>query len=465
MKVKFKLFGIYTGIVLSLGAMTGCRKFVTAEPPKTQLLSTGVFSSDATANSAVAGMYSYMYQLNNASSTYGGYHLTICTALSADELYRPALPADPFYTNNLSPASLDVARIWASSYGIIYNANAVLEGLQTSTSVSASMKAQLAGEALFIRAFCHFYLVNLFGDVPLVTTTNVKQSIVVGRSSKDSVYKQIIADLEQAKSTLATNYSFSGNERVRANKWVASAFLARVYLYTGDWANAEAQATAVINNSSLYSLPANLNSVFLKSSNEAIWQFLSYTGSGYTIAGSQLLPASYTVAPAYALTSFQQNAFETGDQRKIAWTNSYTASGQAYVIPFKYKQRTNASGTGGEYDMVLRLAEQYLIRAEARVQLNNLSGSKEDINAIRARAGLPGTSANDRASMLLAVDHERQAELFTEWGHRWLDLKRTGRINTVLSAEKPAWVASKALFPIPTTELANNPALSQNAGY
>lgn len=116
--------------------------------------------------------------------------------------------------------------------------------------------------------------------------------------------------------------------------------------------------------------------------------------------------------------------------------------------------------------MVLRLAEQYLIRAEARVHLDNFNGAKEDVNLIRQRAGLPGTTANNGPALLNAIAHERQVELFTEWGHRWLDLKRTGQANTILNNEKaPGWQPMDTLYPIPQNELILNKNLTQNQGY
>jgi hypothetical protein len=115
--------------------------------------------------------------------------------------------------------------------------------------------------------------------------------------------------------------------------------------------------------------------------------------------------------------------------------------------------------------MMLRLAEQYLIRAEARAQLENIPGAQEDLNAIRSRAGLPDTDADDKASLLLAIERERQAELFAEGGHRWLDLKRTNRADAVLGPLKADWQTPDALFPIPDAERQLNPNLTQNDGY
>jgi hypothetical protein len=114
----------------------------------------------------------------------------------------------------------------------------------------------------------------------------------------------------------------------------------------------------------------------------------------------------------------------------------------------------------------LRLAEQYLIRGEARAHQNNVQGAQEDLNIIRSRAGLGATTANDESSLLAVIETERQVELFAEWGHRWFDLKRTGRADAVLSLEKaPNWQSTDRLYPIPFEEIKINPSLTQNPGY
>ena len=116
--------------------------------------------------------------------------------------------------------------------------------------------------------------------------------------------------------------------------------------------------------------------------------------------------------------------------------------------------------------MILRLAEQYLIRAEARAQQGNLTGAIGDLNIIRERAGLPDLStALTQDKVIAAVMQERRIELVSEWGQRWLDLKRTGQVDSVLSKIKPTWKINGQLYPIPQSELTNDPNLVQNPGY
>jgi hypothetical protein len=139
------------------------------------------------------------------------------------------------------------------------------------------------------------------------------------------------------------------------------------------------------------------------------------------------------------------------------------------IVPFKYKPFNPDKPETVEYSTVLRLAEQYLIRAEARArQGNDLTGAAEDLNAIRGRAGATPVDPNSsQDELLLAVELERRKEFFFEWGHRWFDLKRTGRASVFLAPLKgTTWQSSDELYPIPASEIAQNPHLNpQNNGY
>jgi hypothetical protein len=249
--------------------------------------------------------------------------------------------------------------------------------------------------------------------------------------------------------------------------------LARVYLYTEDWANAETEATSLIDHSALFQLE-DLNNVFLKNSREAIWQ-LQPVNQGWNTedARAYIIPSTGFgyFNPLY-LSDQLLNSFEANDQRKTEWVGKFTdatvTSNVDYYYPFKYKSVTlNAPVT--EYSAIFRLAEQYLIRAEARTHLNNIGGAQDDLNTIRSRAGLPNTTAGDAVSLLSAILHERHVELFTEWGHRWLDLKRTGTVDSVMSVVTPlkggTWNLNWKLYPIPLEEINRDPNLVQNPGY
>lgn len=455
---------LWTMMLAFLFMNLGCKKFVQVDPPQTQLTSAAVFTDDASATSSLRGIYSEMMRTSGFAS--GGINSITClTALSSDELFNYSLTPDmiQFYDNALSATNTLVkTSLWEEGYKYIYYANATLEGLSRSSSVSASLKNQLTGEAKFIRAFCHFYLVQLFGDIPLVLSTDYRVNQILPRTSVNLVMNQIVADLKKAEELLATDYSFSGGEKVCPNKWAATALLARCYLYREDWAAAESEATAVINQNTDFSLEHDLNRVFLKNSSEAIWQLMPVQPNKNTNEGNAFIltgqPSIYSLRPALL------DSFESGDLRKSSWVNSVTIGSKTYYYPFKYKVKNAAALT--EYSMVLRLAEQYLIRAEARARQGNILGAQQDLDAIRTRAGLGNTTATDQASLLRAIQHERLTELFTEWGHRWMDLKRTGEVSPVLQHVKTTSIQLQdLLYPIPKSEINNDPSLVQNPGY
>jgi hypothetical protein len=275
------------------------------------------------------------------------------------------------------------------------------------------------------------------------------------------VYSQIINDLLDAKNLLPADYITT--ERVRPNKWTAAALLSRCFLYTNQWQNASLEANAIIA-SGTYSLEPDLNNVFLNSSTEAIWQLLPVRPGFNTYEGLEILPTSPFSYPTYLVTTSLRGSFENGDNRKTSWINSRVYNNDTLYFLFKYKIPNGTILT--EYYMVFRLAEQYLIHAEAAQNLNNIADAQADINIIRSRAGLGNTLANDIPSLKLAIEQERRTELFCEWGHRWYDLKRTGRANNILASIKGVtWQSTDVLWPVPQQEINLNPALTQNPGY
>jgi hypothetical protein len=376
-----------------------------------------------------------------------------------------------FFENALNSSNVP---FWQELYNEIHVANAVLEGLSASGGVTAKVRGQLTGEAKFMRAFFLFYAVNLFGDVPLVTTTNYQVDNTITRMPKAQVYLQLIQDLKDAQSLLSDNFlDAAGNptsQRVRPNRGAATALLARAYLYNGNWDSAEVQASLVIDHSLLYSLDT-LNGVFLKNSTESIWQ-LQPNQPGYNTFDAYYFVLSSlpgTGNGCVAVSTNLLNVFEQGDNRLVNWIGIFTAdSVNYYYYPNKYKVYIQNQPVT-EYLMVLRLAEQYLIRAEARARLGNIGGAQADLNKIRFRAGLPYTSSGNQLSLLASILHERQVELFTEWGHRWFDLKRTGNVDGIMSLVTPlkngSWNPDWALMPLPLSEIKINPNLKQNPGY
>ncbi len=471
MKFKYPIY--YILLLLIVFSTTSCKKLVDVNAPINQLVTTGVFDNDNTAIAAQLAIYAQIQTLP--------WTINATTALSADELtnYSTNPTCIDLYANALI-AQKDGGNLpWSIIYKLIYQENAILENVQASAGISSNIKKLLIGEAEFMRAYFYFYLINLYGNVPLIVTTNYKQNSNATRVSIAVVYEQIIQDLKNAQSSLSKTYLDATDtvvtvDRVRPTTWAASALLARVYLYSGKYDSAEAQSSTVINNTSFFSLPA-LNAAFLKNSNEAIWQIIPSTTGGYTTEGSSFIlptkPGGGSMNRCCTISPQLLNSFEPGDNRRTIWVGSLQSGASTLYFPYKYKDNniTNTTLTFKEYSMVLRLGELYLIRAEARAQQNKLADAIGDIDALRYRAGLTGIDPElNQTQVLSAVTHERQVELFTE-GQRWLDLKRTGTIDSVMNMitplKKGVWNTNQKLYPLPSTEIQNGINLTQNMGY
>ena len=453
-------------ILLITSFTTACDDFVDVDLPKNQLTAETVFADAATATAALRSIYAKMRDEGLVSS------LSRRLGLYADEL-DDFTGQSSFYSHTLSELDTSIKALWSRTYNLIYEANAVVEGIENSSTLSLEDKNQFKGEALVIRAYLHALLVELWGPIPYSSTTDYVANTTVSRMPLNIVYSNIINDLMLASGLLGNDIS---TDRTRVYAEVADAFLARAYLYTQQWELAEDMASRVINK---FVLEADIDKVFLKNSSESIWQFKpAFEGQNTQDADNFI----YTGRPTgVALSeSFVLNEFELGDLRLSNWVGSTTSPRpigigvETWYYAFKYKEDSNTFIINGlteiptsfEYPVILRLAEQYLIRAEAKAELGDIAGAQSDLNVIRIRAGLTNTTAANTNELLVAILQERRVELFTEQGHRWFDLKRTGKAATVLAPIKPGWRDTDILFPIPESEILLNPnLLPQNDGY
>ncbi|WP_269235000.1 RagB/SusD family nutrient uptake outer membrane protein [Flavobacterium flavigenum] len=440
-----------------------CDSFVEVPLPNSQLTKETVFEDYATANAALTDIYAKIRDRGILTGNNTG--LSNQLGNYSDEITAYGTPSNAsfnFYNNVLLPTNTLIATYWNTSYNHIYAAYSIIEAIEKNENISEEHKKQLQGESLFIRALLHFYLANLYGDVPYITTTDYRTNSKVTRMPVSEVYKKIIADLEHAIGLLKIQYNPA--DRSIPNRYAAKALLARVYLYNQLYAEAANEASAVLNETALFVLTPKLSDVFLINSKETIWQLQSATAGQNTKEGSLFI---FTAGPPQlvALNSNLINSFDPADGRKLNWIKMVTKGSSNWYHAYKYKEQTVTTASK-EYSIVFRLAEQYLIRAEARAKQGDLIGAKEDLNAVRKRAGLPETIAVSKEETLTAILQERRWEFFTEHGHRFFDLKRSNQLDAVLSVLKPGWNSTDALFPIPQTELIANPFLGiQNPGY
>ena len=444
---KYKTYFVFSGILLMMMPIWSCKKFVTVPLPAGQVTAAAIFSDSTGLTAGLSGVYEGLAGISQDAFNY--------PSLFADDLVSPSSYYDPAQKNQYTP-STDYG-FFTAYYQVIYRANAILAGVDNATNIAAAVRTRTKGESLFLRAYAYFQLVNFYGAVPLYTGIDIQKNALLPNSPTADVYKQIIADLIAAAPLL--NDKYSEEPRIRVNKETVYALLARAYLYTNDYNNAIAAAKNVIT-SGLYSLDDDLNNVSASTSTETIFQL--WYQVGYTL-GSQYIPdPGYD--PYFLVRPELVNSFEPGDKRKTAWLQ---LDGEQYY-PSKWKNSYDTPNAQPEYLVLFRLAEMYLIRAEARANTNDVSGGVEDINVIRHRAGLdPITTitATDSGRLLDTVASERRKELCFESGHRWFDLNRNKQTVSVLTPLKPGFDAHLTILPIPLSQIKNNPNLKQNSNY
>jgi hypothetical protein len=466
-------------LVLFLG---GCKKYLTIPLPVDVIAGSGAFENNAAASSVLTGIYTGLLATHSGGAAVfqGSEGIGCYTGLYTDEQTNAPVTLFnsfnlPFYTDALNSGI--PGPYWSALYNQIYEVNLAIEGL---TPTHLSMRNQLLGEAYFLRALMHFYLTNLYGAIPIAVVSDIQTNNLLARSPQADVYKQIVADLGQAADLLDDHYrDLNGamtTDRGRPDKMGVMALLARVYLYTQDWADAESLADSVIGDAD-YQLAPPLQ-VFLAGSQETIWG-LAPLPPQYSVADvvGYFIPPG--VAPDSAgVGSYLSNelvgAFEPGDARFASWVGVSTvaASGPrpaaTYYFAYKYKAGGQLAAPV-EYLSMLRLGEVYLVRAEARARQGDIAGAAADLNVVRSRAGLGGTTASSQADMLGAILHERQVELFAEHGHRLFDLRRMGQLDAVMNVVAPVkggtWSSYKEWWPILSTDIQIDPNLVQTPGY
>src|SRR5690625_1736797 len=445
--------------------IVSCDNFLEVGPNNSELDTEMVFKNDNTALAALDAVY-HELQFNSFANG-GTYSITFLGNTLADDAIEHNTINDryDFYLNSLRANNESSYYIWSSAYGQLYYVNALLEGIADNIDLSETTKNRIEGEAKFLRAFIYYYLVHLYDEIPLVLTTDYHTNQSLARTSVSEIYSQIQKDLEDALIYLSENYIHSEGEHIRPNKYAAYTLLARLSLWKEDYPNAINYSSEVID-SGKYEL-LELDEVFMANSLESIWQLVPedpYIGGSegyfYIIESN---PSSPGATASTSLTTDFLNSYELYDLRYQNWIGMYSEGENDYYYPFKYKIKNG--GDSEEYSMVMRFAELYLIRAEADAKSGNVQAAIDDLTKIRNRAGLPDWTVTDIPDIEQAVLDERRRELFSEWGHRWLDLKRFGVIDEVLGQKKPTWQPHAKLLPIPEQDILRNPFLTQNPGY
>ncbi len=452
MKKENIVIAILFIVVMSLSA---CEKFLELTPKHAIPDDESIVDGNS-AEQAVRGLY-------RAVGSYTQSYVQVNILAGGDATYNNVGDPHLIIAHDYRADNANFESPWAGIYRAINLANLVIQKLPTISDpgFSDAQKNQLIGEALFFRALAYFDLVRVWGGVPLklTYTENLNEPLNLPRSSIAETYAQIEADLNQASSLLSSN----GTNRIRVSQPALQALRSRVYLYQERWTDAEQSASALIGNAN-YKLVYPFSAWFKEDvgTEESILEiaYSAQSPNGFrSNLQHQTRGGAYSLAPKAAVATLLDNpAIGGGPNGRRALVGSLTQAGTTIWYGDIYFR---SPATDPLY--LLRIAEQYLIRAEARVRNGNLESGLADINAVRQRANLEAYTANNyeignAAALLSAIEQERRFEFLWE-GDRWPDLVRTRRAIELFHIPE-----YKLLFPIPLDEVVIG-GLAQNPQY
>jgi len=501
-------------LLLPAALLGGCKKSFLEVDPQGQTTEVLALTDPDAAQKLVGGVYNTLY--------YGGFGITtvgflwaLTNDVASDDADKGSTPGD-FNSNGLgdidnlihTPNNFIFNNIWSGHFNAIISANKAIEILGKST-IEATTKNRLLGEARFLRGLYYFNLVRFFGGVPKITNvplpTDGNSDALNTRATAADIYAVVIEDLQFAADNLPVKGD-AATQTGRANKGAAQAYLAKVYLYQKNWAKALELSNAVIT-SNRYSLVSDYNFIFREkavggqggnNSNESIFEVQTGINAGQNAVsplfsngqgprgrgGWNDLGFGFNTP-----TTDLSSAYEAGDTRRAATiifvnptvvgNSPGTVLWDGFRLPSKdsvendrYSYKAYHSATaespqvGNNKDTkpknirLMRYAEVLLIYAEAAAMLGNADGLNK-LNQVRTRANLAATTLSQAN-----VWKERRTELGMEQD-RFLDLVRQGRAGVVLRAHGKPFVDNKhELFPIPQAQrdLSGN-RLAQNPGY
>ncbi len=437
-------------MITILAVSTSCNKYLELYP-NDAIPSTQAIVDAGTARAAIIGTYDRLqgYQ--------AGDYPTLGTMPADNVVFNGTLSQYLQLDQNAIPTdNVTTVSAYQGLYRVINSANSVIAWVPgvSDPALGETEKNTILGEAYFLRALAYFDLARGWGGVQVQLQPTADLDVIKGikRSSLQGTYDQVLEDLKAAEPLLNDD----ANTRNRAQKSTVYALRARLHLYRKEWDLAETYATLVINNSK-YELVKPYNTFFTApfQSRESIFE-LAYNNNDRNGYWNLWYPSSlggqYTLKPSDAIVT-KLNDPNTGGAR-----NTLIAGSGNSVYGVLY----NTAGLNVDPSYVIRIAELYLIRAEARAQQDNLDDALEDLNTIRERAEVPAFSSTDKAAVLLAIEEENSVEFAFE-AHRWFDLVRTERAGEVLGVtDRNFW-----LFPLPYQDVLSDPDLEgkNNPGY
>ncbi|MCK9206205.1 MAG: RagB/SusD family nutrient uptake outer membrane protein [Salinivirgaceae bacterium] len=483
---------IIFGLVTCLGLLfSSCEDFLDRKP-----ISDGIFidntndsilyKSASEIEAALAGVYA------DFKNEYFELDYFVNGDAQSDDCYAGADNPANFQIDDykIDATNSNVSRDWGYLYSTIGKANLVINNAEKvpDPALTDNDKLQIKAEASFIRSFMYFQLVQLWGDVPLqlkeVTTISAENLdeiyplLFPPRNSTEDVYAQITADLEFALPYVETEATNKGY----VTKGAVNTLLAKVYATQEphDWVKIEKYCNDVIAGG--YSLLENYDELWdnsIENSSESIFE-INYEGTSSDANwGASMFRGTdwkkFNIPSNDLVRAFEEEGDDIRKNSTIVfddvtglWSDAHWPQNN---YPFVNKYRIYSSPSSQNY-ILFRLADVLLLKAEALNEQGDVSGAGALVNQIRDRVDLANTPADTYDEMKLAIEKERRLELAFE-GHRWYDLKRTGRsievINNVTDEDEVSLgyqlTENRLLWPIPQSELDKNTKLVQNPGY
>ncbi len=484
-----------------------CESFL-EEDPRDIVSPANFFNSDAEVESAINGLY----EIYHGNSLHGKIGLDRFYENGADVIgpNRAFGQVEPIQAYTLNEGNVgDISQgggapiTWQNLYRIILNTNIILESIQDNENISEDAGRRFRGEALFMRAYSYYHLTNLWGDVPFYTENIGIDAIqVLGRTDVEEVRSAILADLQQAQDLLPDIYAEGG----RVSKWTAATVMAKVYLIQERWQEARDKALEIINDSP-HQLLDDYAAVFDPNNEyneEIIWSidFVKDINQDdwpdHFTPRIRDEPKNNDDRPALSAALAERNEGFTGyglaiplpDYVKkfpmddLRRPSNIVESYLGYELNFPYMpkmwnldQINSPRGNHGDNKIIFRLADVYLMAAEAENELNGPGNAYQYINRVRERAYEPDKplAGLSQQEFRQAIYDERKWELGGE-GHRRMDLIRWGILEEVVKTTEyrvfdpaPNIRPYHVLLPIPVEELRLNPALLEsdptNNGY
>lgn len=447
-KMKFIKYTLSIGLI---GLLTSCQSYLDVKPLES-ISDTQTIYDKTSSETAIRGVYSAL-----ASANYYGTNFQSIGYLSGDNIQWTGSQSQvqEFINKKVNADNSTIASVWTAIYVTINRANNVIAKVPTVTdpALTTDLKNQILGEAYFIRALAYFDLARTWGGVPLITkpTASPTENRGIARSTQAETYAQVLADLTTAEPLLPAT-----TNRYRATRKTVWALRSRYHLYQKEWDKAEEYATKLITDNASYQLVKPYSAFFANDARgtaESVFEIF-YSANETNTHRNQWQPqtngGTRQWAPNDALVALLNDPKVGGGRSTlVAKDNQNRWYGNLYY-------RTPAA----DPTYVIRIAELYLIRAEAEANQNKLTAAIADLNAIRSRAGIDASTAQTKEQILLGIENERRLEFALE-PHRWFDVVRTGRASAVFNVTDN----NRLLLPLPAGELLIDKALVQNIGY